>query len=120
MTASAEMPFNDIELQRIKKLVGGFCQERIPGHQRSRIKLFYEIHGFDVKLVECRPVFIGSHQWTENPIARLQYNPDTLGWQLYWMRASGKWQKYPGLEPINNLKSLINTVADDPYQVFWR
>ena len=24
------MPFNDIEKQRIKKIVGGFCQEKNP------------------------------------------------------------------------------------------
>jgi hypothetical protein len=113
------MPFNDIEMQRIKKLVGGFCQERIPDHQRSQIKLFYEIHGFEVKLIESRPVFIGSHLWAENAIAKIHYDPYTLGWQLYCLRASGKWQKYPGSEPTNNLKSLINTVANDPYQLFW-
>ena len=28
------MSFNDIERQRIKTLVGGFCKERIPDHQR--------------------------------------------------------------------------------------
>ena len=111
--------FNDIELQRIKKLVGGFCKERIPDHQRCQIKVIYEIHGYDVRIIECRPCSIGSHLWTETPIARLQYDPDSFGWQLYWMRASGKWQKYPDLEPTNNLRSLIDTVAKDPFRVFW-
>jgi hypothetical protein len=39
------MAFNDIELQRIKKIVGGFCEEKIPDHLRSQIKLFYEVRG---------------------------------------------------------------------------
>jgi len=113
------MPFNDIEKQRIKKIVGGFCRERIPDHQRSQVKLFYEANGFDVKIIESRPSFNGSHLWTETPIARLRYDPNTLEWQLYWMRASGRWHKYPGFEPTHNLRSLIDTIAEDPFRVFW-
>ena len=113
------MPFNDIEKQRIKRIVGGFCQERIPDHQRSQVKLFYVIHGFDVKLIESRPSFPNSHLWAEKPIARLQYDPDTLEWQLYWMNASRNWQKYPDHEPTKSLKSVMDKVAGDPYHVFW-
>ena len=113
------MSFNDIEKQRIKRIVGGFCEERIPDHQRSQVKLHYEIQGLDVKIIESRPSFPNSHLWTEKPIARLQYDPDIFVWQLHWMRPSGKWQKYSDLEPTNNLKSLIDTIAEDRLQVFW-
>ena len=113
------MAFNDIEKQRIKRIVGGFCQERIPDHQRSQVKLFYEIHGFEVKIVESKPSIAYNHLWIDTPIAKLRYDPDTFVWQLYWMRGSGKWQKYPGIEPTNNLKAVINTVSEDPHQVFW-
>ena len=40
------MSFNDIELKRIKKIIGGFCTDRIPDHQRSQVKLLYETRGF--------------------------------------------------------------------------
>ena len=113
------MPFNDIELQRIKKIVGGFCEENIPDHLRCQIKVFYEIRGYDVKIIETRPHSIKSNVWTENPIARLKYDPDTLGWQLYWMRASGKWEKYPEIQPTNHLRLLIEEIEKDPYCVFW-
>jgi len=39
------MSFNDIELKRINKIVGGFCEEKIPDHLRSQIKVCYEIRG---------------------------------------------------------------------------
>ena len=113
------MPFSDIEFHRIKKIVGSFCQERIPDNQRLQVKLFYEIHGYDVKIIESRPSFPNSHLWTEKTIARFQYNPGTLEWQLYWMNASGKWQKYPDHEPTKSLKSVMDKAAEDPYQVFW-
>jgi hypothetical protein len=113
------MSFNDIERQRIKKLVGGFCKERIPDHQRCQIKVLYEVHGYDVKIIECRPCSIGSHLWTENPIAKFQYDPDTLGWHLYSMGGSGKWEKYPELKSTCHLKALIEEIEKDPYCVFW-
>jgi hypothetical protein len=115
----AAVPFNDIELQRIKKLVGGFCEQRIPDHLRSQIKVFYEIRGYDVRITETRPHYMKSNEWTESPIARLKYDPDILEWQLYWMRASGKWQKYAEFKPTNNLQSVIEEIEKDPYCVFW-
>jgi hypothetical protein len=35
------------------------------------------------------------------------------------MRATGKWEKYPEIEPTNNLRSLIEETETDPYRVFW-
>jgi hypothetical protein len=113
------MPFNDIELLRIKRLVGGFCDKRIPDHLRNQIKILYSVRGHEVKIIESRPTMTNSHLWAETPIARLQYDPKTLEWQLYWMRASGKWYRYSGLEPTSNLRSLIDTIAEDRHSVFW-
>jgi hypothetical protein len=113
------MTFNDIELQRIKKIVDRFCEERIPDHLKSQIKVFYEVRGYDVKIIESRPDFMRNYEWTGTPIARLEYEPATFEWQLYWMRASGKWQKYAEVKPTNNLQLLIEEIETDHYCVFW-
>jgi hypothetical protein len=112
------MSFNDIELRRIKKIVGGFCIDRIPDHQRSQVKLLYEMRGFEVKLSEARP-FRGSHVWTERQVARFKYDPDTIRWQLYFRTPSDRWRKYPSAEPTNNLKALVELLRDDPFHLFW-
>jgi len=113
------MPFNGIGEQRIEKVVGGFCEKRIPEHLRNQIKLIHEIRGYDVKIIECRPYFLNSHEWTESPVARMKYDPKTSKWQLYWRRASGKWWKYPDREPTNRLEDLIDEIQKDPHHVFW-
>ncbi len=113
------MPFNDIEKKRIKQIVGGFCQERIPGHLRSQIKLHYEIRGFDVKIVESKSNIVRNHEWVERPVARMKYDPMTIKWELYWRRSSGKWMKYPGFKPTNRLRSLIDEIKEDRFRVFW-
>jgi len=113
------MPFNELEKARIDRIVGGFCEGRLPLHLRNQIKIFYRVRGYEVKIIESRPTMTNSHLWAETPIARLQYDPKTLEWELYWMRASGKWQIYSDLLPTNKLKSLIDTIAEDRYSVFW-
>jgi hypothetical protein len=113
------MPFNDIELQRIKKVVGEFCEGRIPEHLLNQIKILYEVRGHEVKIIETRPHFIRKHEWTEHPVARMKYDPGTLKWQLYWRRASGKWMKYPELTPTSRLQSLIEVIKEDRFGVFW-
>ena len=112
------MSFNDIEKHRIRKIVGKFCEERVPDHLRSQLNLIVDIKGFDVKIVETRPYFRRNHEWTEHPIARLNYDPETMKWRLYWRRASGKWMKYPDLKPTTRLQTLIDEIRGDPYRVF--
>jgi hypothetical protein len=113
------MTFNELERARIERIVGGFCERRIPEHLKSQIKVFYTVRGNEVKIIESRPTLRSSHLWAETPIARLQYNPQTLEWQLYCMRASGKWQKYSEREPAGRLQSLIDEIAKDPNGIFW-
>ena len=113
------MPFNELEKTRIDRIVGGFCEGRIPMHLRNQIKIFYKVRGYEVKIIESRPTMTNSHLWAETPIARLQYDPKTLEWQLYWMRASGKWYRYSELEPTNRLQSLIDEIKEDRFGVFW-
>ena len=76
--------------QQIKKVVGGFCVKRIPDYLNSKIKMIYEIHGYDIKIIECRPYFLNSYEWTESPIARMKYDPKTMKWQPYWRRGIRK------------------------------
>ncbi len=52
------MGFSELEKQRIKKIVGEYCDGRIPEHARNQIKLFYIIQRYDVKIIESRPHFI--------------------------------------------------------------
>ncbi len=113
------MPFNELEKARIDRIVGGFCEGRISDAPPKPDQDLLQVRGYEVKIIESRPTMTNSHLWAETPIARLQYDPKTLEWQLYWMRASGKWQKYSDLEPTNKLKSLIDTIAEDRHSVFW-
>ncbi len=110
---------NELDHHRISKEVGGFCENRVPPDVRDQIKLFYKIRGNDVNIIESRPHWQDKSIWTEMPIAKIRYLPKTMLWQLLWVRASGKWQKYPDLEPCKDLKKIITEIDKDPLHVFW-
>ena len=113
------MGFNELENQRIKKIVGDYCDRKIPEQLRNQIKLNYKIRGYDVKIIESRPHFIRKSEWTEHPIARLKFDPDERQWSLYWQRANGRWKKYPDFKPTKDLSKIIDEIDKDQWHVFW-
>ena len=118
-TMDDKMGFSELEKQRIKKIVGEYCDRKIPEHVRNQIKLFYKISGSDVKIIESRPHFIHKSEWIESPIARLKYDADKRKWSLFWQRANGRWEKYPDFKPTNDLSKIIDEIDKDQWNVFW-
>jgi hypothetical protein len=113
------MPFNDIERQLIRKIIGGFCEQRVHDHQKNQVRVFYNIKGYTVDIIQSKPSFPGSHLWTDYPIAKLKYDPRTLGRQLYKRILPGEWQSYSDRKPTHQLQSLIDEIAIDSFSVFW-
>ena len=112
------MPFNELEKARIDRIIGGFCRKRIPSNCPSpQIKTYYLIRGFEVRIIESRSI-LSSHVWSDMPVAKLQYNQETWEWSLYWRNLS-KWQRYKGLRPTGSLRSIIDTISEDPNSLFW-
>lgn len=110
---------DELNRHKISKMVGDFCENRVPSHARDQIKLLFKVQGNDVNIIESRPHWQDDSIWTEMPIAKIRFLPKTMLWQLLWVRANGKWQKYPDLEPCNDLRKLITELDKDPLHVFW-
>jgi len=49
------MAFSQIELARIKKVVGEFCSGRVPAHLHDELYLDYSVNRHDVEIFEVRP-----------------------------------------------------------------
>jgi Txe/YoeB family toxin of Txe-Axe toxin-antitoxin module len=118
-TEIKRMGFRELEEQRIKKIVGEYCDGKIPEHIRNQIRLFYKIRGNNVSIIESRPHFIKKDEWTESPIARMRFDSESMNWQLFWRRANGRWQKYTHFKPTKSLQALIDEIEKDPWYVFW-
>jgi hypothetical protein len=53
------MAFSEIELYKIKKLVGSLCEKRSPAHIRDQLRVDYKIQNQDIIIFEIRP------QWND-------------------------------------------------------
>jgi hypothetical protein len=110
---------DELTKHKVTKMVAEFCDGRVPPDVRDQIKLLYKIRGNDVNIIESRPHWQDNNIWTEMPIAKIRYLPKKMLWQLLWIKANGKWQKYPELEPCKDLKKVINEIDKDPHYAFW-
>jgi hypothetical protein len=70
-----------------------------------------------VEVVDSR-VAANRHVWSEMPIARLKYDPETWEWSLFWRNVK-RWQIYSGFKPTGSLRMIIRILAEDPHSLFW-
>lgn len=68
-------------------------------------------------LIETRPRWDGSPgPWTKLPIAKVVFHKPTDLWQIYWQRASGKWQFYGKYKTLNG---ALKAIKRNKYGCFW-
>ena len=113
------MAFSEIDLKRIDKIVGGFCQHKTPQHCSDQLKFDYRVNGHDVLLVEIRPRWDNPQEKIEMDVAKLKFNRTKNIWTLYWKRASGKWLTYKGSGLKTSLDGLMKEIAEDCYGCFF-
>ena len=104
------MASTELELKRIDKLVGAFCQNRVPERARTQLRYSYRVKGQDVILAE---------EWLTLDFAKAKYVISRKLWKLYWMRASGKWELYKPSGEHDWLEGVIETIENDQYGCFF-
>ena len=107
------MAFIEREIDQIQRIVGGFCERRVPEHVKDKIRLGYAIGNHEVIIVEARPWRDESSEWIEMEIAKLRYVRKRDEWQLYWKRASGKWWPYEPHSDSRTLEAMIKEIDLD-------
>jgi hypothetical protein len=113
------MAFNDIEKQKIKKLVGGYCSRWTPENRKDQLRYDYEIEKQNVIIFEIRPVWNNPNEITKSPFAKFAYVKSQKIWRLYWQRANGKWLRYESSAQIEQLENLIHEIDVDTYGCFF-
>ncbi len=113
------MAFNEIELQRIKKFVGGLCTKRTPAHLRDKLRLEYNVEKHNVIIYEVRPLWNNPKEFGKYPMAKLTYVASKKIWKLYWQRANLKWAKYDPKESARYLDELVKEIDNDRYGCFF-
>ena len=113
------MAFNEIELKRISKIVGGLCRRRSRPEFKDELSLEYDVKGHDVVLFERRPRYGRVVGVTDSPVAKIKYVRTAGEWRLYWQRADLQWHEYDMHRSSRDLAELVSEIDEDPYACFF-
>lgn len=113
------MPIPEAEKNAASSMLAEFCEARVPDHVRDQIRLSFRFEGNVVYLVESRPGWRRSKDWTSMDIARFRYFVGRREWVLYWSDRNEVWHRYDQLAPSETFNRLLREVDDDPTCIFW-
>ena len=108
------------DIGEIDQVVGQGGLNRVPPHLKKTVDYDYEIDGQAVIIIEVRPAWQGSPgEVTRQPMAKFRFVKATEQWQIYWMRASGKWKKYEPMFEATELDDALMVIESDHYGCFF-
>lgn len=113
------MAFSEFEKKRVEKIVGAFCENRVPERVRDQLKNGYRVENQSIFLFESRPRWDDPKEWLDLDFAKITYVKIRGIWKLYWKRASGKWKSYEPHSESRKIEDLIGTIDEDLYGCFF-
>jgi hypothetical protein len=113
------MAFNELDLRRIERIIGGFCRRRTQPDVADELRLVYQIDGQSVVISEERPDGRDPGKLMHTPVAKLRFVRTSGLWTLYWMRADQRWHAYEPAPPSRDLAELVEVVDRDQYCAFF-
>jgi len=113
------MEFLELDKKRIEKIVGTFCEKRVPERFRDQLKFGYRIENRNIFIFESRPRWNEPSEWLDMDFVKITYAKSRGIWKLYWKRASGKWNQYEPHRDSKNIDGLIAIIDEDRYGCFF-
>lgn len=113
------MELSEFEVKRIEKLFTTFCDKRVPGHWRDKIRAEFRVRGDCVELFESRPLYNDPDSWVSTRIARFKKNAGDGLWVLYCAGRDAQWQRYAACTPQRDIEALLQIVELDAIGAFW-
>lgn len=107
----------DLDVARVRR----WCEQRLPEHARSQVRMECEIAARHLTLVERRAPWreeCGT-EWSRLPIARLAYSQTTHQWSLHWRDRNPKPHPYDNAQPTTDIRILMDEIDNDPTHIFW-
>lgn len=104
----------------IAKAMEPFLAARRPQEDiRAKVDIWYRVKGSSVILVEIRPRLDLPEAYHESAFAKATYVKSTNKWKVYWMRASGKWERYEPRDTVPSLAVFLRLVDEDALGCFF-
>ena len=103
----------NINESTIKKYVESLRPENI--EIREQVDVGYSYDGKVVILYEIRPDWNDQKKKQQFNFAKIRHFKSRNEWNLYWMRASGKWEIYEPFSKSAHLEKILDTIKEDKY-----
>ena len=114
------MALSEIEMQRCKKSLERFLeQRRPPKHLRDQVDMGYRITGQSVVIFEVRPDWLDSSRRMERPFAKATFVRTKSLWMIFWMRRDLKWHGYEPAAAAESFEDFLDVVNRDEYHCFF-
>jgi len=114
------MPIPEFQVQIAHTEIARFMQNRRPRPEiRHQLDLKAEIEGSIVTLFEVRPHYQDPSIIRSNPFAKIKWVGTRRQWELFWMRASGKWVSYEPSPCAAAIAELFDEIQNDPHGCFF-
>ena len=86
---------------------------------RKQLDFGYSYDGKRFKLFEIRPVWTRPDEIQHLEFAKMRYYKSRSEWNLYWMRASGKWEAYEPYFSSSSLSEMLDIINEDEFGCFF-
>ena len=86
---------------------------------RAKLDFGYTYDGKVVVLYEIRPVWTNPKEIQHIEFAKIRFYKSRQEWNLYWMRASGKWEIYEPFPKSTHLDNIIDIIKEDKHGCFY-
>lgn len=107
----------DINESTIKKYVESLRPENL--EIRAQLDFGYSYDGKIFILYEIRPVWNNPKEIQHIEFAKIRFYTSRHEWNLYWMRASGKWELYEPFPNSTHLGKIIEIIKEDKLGCFF-
>ena len=107
----------DINESTIKNYVESLRPENL--EIRSQLDFGYSYDGKFAILYEIRPVWDNPKKTQHIEFAKIRFYKSRQIWNLYWMRASGKWELYEPFPESTHLEQIIEIIKEDKHSCFY-
>ncbi|AUS06563.1 DUF3024 domain-containing protein [Tamlana sp. s12] len=107
----------DINESTIKKYIESLRPE--DNEIRKKLDFGYSYDGKVVILYEIRPFWNNPEEIENIEFAKIRFYKSRKEWNLYWMRASGKWEIYDPFPKSTHLEKIVNVIKEDKHGCFF-
>jgi hypothetical protein len=107
----------DINQATIHKYVASIRPEDL--EIRKQVDIGYSYDGKVALLFEIRPNWLNPEEIDKIEFAKIRYYKSKKLWNLYWMRAGGKWELYTPFSESTHLGEIIKTIKEDKNACFF-